>query len=422
MNKERQNTGTHKPEGFKDTPIGKLPADWEVARLDEIAVPLTETAGQNKYETVSISAGVGFVNQAEKFGKELSGKQYEKYIVLHKGDFSYNKGNSNRYPQGCIYRLNDRESAAVPNVFESFRIVKGCPEYYEQLFVSGFLNHQLYKKINHGVRDDGLLNLTSKDFYGCYVPVPSTLEQEKIAKILSCYDKLIDNNQQLIENYKLLKNHFINTLFPSQGSAVPEVRFPSFSDSWTQQTFGQVYSERNEPGNSTLQTLSVSIRSGVSNGELDSEALGKVVLRSKDKTTYKHVYPGDLVFNMMRVWQGAIGVAKLEGMVSPAYISAIPKGCLYPPFMNYLSKQEAIIYQINSLSYGVTDFRKRLYWDSFAKIQCTIPSFSEQQRITELLEELDNLTDLYHRKLRELKTQKQAIMHLLLSGIVRVSP
>ena len=68
-------------------------------------------------------------------------------IVLHRGYFSYNKGNSSTYPQGCIYRLKDREKAAVPNVFESFRIQNGNADYYEQLFISGFLNHQLNQAI-----------------------------------------------------------------------------------------------------------------------------------------------------------------------------------------------------------------------------------------------------------------------------------
>ena len=130
------------PEGYRATETGILPVDWQVKRLSEVATELTERAGQDKYETVSISAGIGFVNQAEKFGKELSGKQYEKYIVLHQGDFSYNKGNSKTSPQGCIYCLNDRETAAVPNVFESFRVEGQNAGYYEQLFLSGFLNKQ----------------------------------------------------------------------------------------------------------------------------------------------------------------------------------------------------------------------------------------------------------------------------------------
>lgn len=200
------------PEGYRVTEAGILPVDWQVKRLNEVATELTERAGQGVYETVSVSAGIGFVNQAEKFGKELSGKQYEKYIVLHKGDFSYNKGNSKIFPQGCIYRLNDREAAAVPNVFESFRIKEQDADYYEQLFLSGFLNKQLYSKINHGVRDDGLLNLTGKDFYSCMVPVPPIDEQKQIAKILAQCDKVIELKQQLIAEEEKKKRWLIENL------------------------------------------------------------------------------------------------------------------------------------------------------------------------------------------------------------------
>ena len=200
------------PNGYYITEAGILPTEWQVKKLNEVVTELTERAGQDMYETVSISAGIGFVNQAEKFGKELSGKQYEKYVVLHKGDFSYNKGNSKTSPQGCIYRLNDRESAAVPNVFESFRIKEQDADYYEQLFLSGFLNRQLYSRINRGVRDDGLLNLTGKDFYSCMVPVPPIDEQKQIAKILAQCDKIIELKQRLIAEEEKKKRWLIENL------------------------------------------------------------------------------------------------------------------------------------------------------------------------------------------------------------------
>ena len=139
----------------------------------------------------------------------------------------------------------------------------------------------------------------------------------------------------------------------------PNIRIKGFDGDWEQRSLGDIYTERNERGNDSLQILSVSIHGGVSDGELDEEGLGKVVRRSEDKSTYKHVYEGDLVFNMMRAWQGAIGVVKTEGMISPAYISAIPNTSVYPPFMDYVLRRKEAIDQINNLSYGVTDFRKR---------------------------------------------------------------
>jgi type I restriction enzyme S subunit len=194
------------------------------------------------------------------------------------------------------------------------------------------------------------------------------------------------------------------------GSKTPRVRFKGFVEPWEQKRLGELYTERNERGNDLLQILSVSIHSGVSNGELDSETLGKQVRRSEDKSLYKHLYAGDLVFNMMRAWQGAIGVAASEGMVSPAYITAVPSEAIYPPFMDFGLRRSQIVAQMNNLSYGVTDFRKRLYWDSFIRVLVNISSVSEQKKITNYLSHLDDLIVLHHRKHDKLVGLKKAML------------
>ena len=167
-----------------------LHGKWPVITLHELVIPLSEQVGDKKIEVLSISANIGFVNQSEKFGKDISGKQYSKYIVIHKGDFAYNKGNSKSYPQGCIYPLEDRETGAVPNVFIPFRLKHGHDyRFFKYLFESGYLNAQLYKRINSGVRDDGLLNLKDEEFFKCLIPVPPVKEQIQIANILSAADR-----------------------------------------------------------------------------------------------------------------------------------------------------------------------------------------------------------------------------------------
>ena len=179
----------------------------------------------------------------------------------------------------------------------------------------------------------------------------------------------------------------------------PSIRFKGFTDAWEQRKLGDVYTERNKRGNDSLKILSVSIHHGVSNEELDSNTLGKEVRRSEDKSLYKHVYLGDLVLNMMRAWQGAVGVVKSEAMVSPAYITAVPSAELYPLFMDFYLRRDEAIGQMNNLSYGVTDFRKRLYWDSFVKVLCHIPTVAEQERITVFFTHLDDTIALHQRKL-----------------------
>lgn len=176
---------------------------------------------------------------------------------------------------------------------------------------------------------------------------------------------------------------------------------------------GQLYQERKTPGNETLPILSVSIHTGVSDGSLDEDELGKRVKRSEDKSLYKQALTGDLVFNMMRAWQGAIGVVKTPGMVSPAYIVAEPNEGVYPPFMDFLFSTPQMINRIHRLSYGVTDFRLRLYWDSFVSIDCRIPQVDEQMKIAQFLSKIEQKIDAQQRLINALKSYKRGLVFAL---------
>ena len=189
---------------------------------------------------------------------------------------------------------------------------------------------------------------------------------------------------------------------------------------WTPYQLSDIYTERREPGNDTLPMLTVSIHDGVSDGELDDDELGKKVRRIADKTQYRVAKPGDLVFNMMRAWQGAIGVARSEGMVSPAYIVAKPNDKVYPLFMDYYMKTPRMVGIINRQSYGVTDFRKRLYWDSFAPISVVLPPIAEQKKIAAILTTQDKVIELKEKRLAEKQRQKKYLMQQLLTGKKRL--
>ena len=189
---------------------------------------------------------------------------------------------------------------------------------------------------------------------------------------------------------------------------------------WKRYTFGDIYTERKEPGDENLPLLMVSIHSGVSDGEVDEAELPKKVKRIEDKSQYKKAVSGDLVFNMMRAWQGAIGTVRTTGMVSPAYIVAKPNDKAYPLFMDYYTRTPQMINQIDRQSYGVTDFRKRLYWDSFTPIGCILPPVAEQQKIAAILTTQDKVSELKEKRLAEKQRQKKYLMQQLLTGKKRL--
>ncbi len=178
-------------------------------------------------------------------------------------------------------------------------------------------------------------------------------------------------------------------------------------EDWVENVLGDIYTERKEPGNEGLPLLMVSIHSGVSDGEVGEKDLPKRFKRIEDKSQYKRAVVGDLVFNMMRAWQGAIGSVRTEGMVSPAYVVAKPNDMVDPLFMDYYMKTNRMVHTIHRQSYGVTDFRLRLYWESFAPIPCVLPPAREQKKIAEILSAQDKVIELEQQEIAEIMKVKR---------------
>ncbi|GEQ99331.1 type I restriction-modification protein subunit S [Iodidimonas gelatinilytica] len=164
---------------------GAFPERWPLKALSAVSTPVRRKSAGNNHPVMTISAKSGFLMQSDKFARDMAGRSVERYTLLHEGEFAYNKGNSKTAPYGCVFRL-DRPTALVPFVYYCFALKPGLdPEFYEHLFAAGALNHQLSRLINSGVRNDGLLNLYSDDFYSCRVPVPPIDEQRKIARAMT---------------------------------------------------------------------------------------------------------------------------------------------------------------------------------------------------------------------------------------------
>ena len=80
-----------------------------------------------------------------------------------------------------------------------------------------------------------------------------------------------------------------------------------------------IYAERSQLGASDMELLSVTRNDVV---KPRSEIEGKDN-SSEDKSNYKIVRKDDMVYNSMRMWQGANGISPCDGIVSPAYLSLI---------------------------------------------------------------------------------------------------
>lgn len=194
---------------------------------------------------------------------------------------------------------------------------------------------------------------------------------------------------------------------------------------WKTVRVASLFQEAADEGEDGLPMLSVSIHSGISDKELGDDEMERKVTRSVDKRVYKRVRRGDLVYNQMRAWQGAFGTAKIDGLVSPAYVVARPKDGVNSTFIEHLLRAPSMIEEIRRRSRGITDFRLRLYWDQFKNIHVALPSPEEQREIVKFVEktlakvnaQLENLQCLEDK----LKEHRQALIRSAVTGEIDLS-
>ena len=134
-----------------------------------------------------------------------------------------------------------------------------------------------------------------------------------------------------------------------------------------------------------------------------------------DRSKYLRAVRGDVAYNMMRMWQGAVGIAPVGGLVSPAYVVARPFLEAHAPYYAYLFRTAAYMREIDTFSRGIVPDRNRLYWESFKQMPSAYPPLEEQRLIVRFLDWHGALTAKLIRAKKKLiallNEQKQGIIH-----------
>ncbi|QIL83936.1 restriction endonuclease subunit S [Diaphorobacter sp. HDW4A] len=149
---------------------------------------------------------------------------------------------------------------------------------------------------------------------------------------------------------------------------------------------GRLFGHRVETGFPDLPILEVSLRTGVRVRDMEN-LKRKQVMSQKEK--YKRAVKGDIAYNMMRMWQGAVGPAPVDGLVSPAYVVVKPYEEANSSYYSYLFRTAAYMQEVNKFSRGIVADRNRLYWESFKQMPSLVPPRPEQDQIVAYLRAKD---------------------------------
>lgn len=174
---------------------------------------------------------------------------------------------------------------------------------------------------------------------------------------------------------------------------------PCVPNDWQVLRNGRLFAHRVETGFPDLPILEVSLKTGVCVRDMQNMKR-KQVMSQKEK--YKRAVKGDIAYNMMRMWQGAVGAAPVDGLVSPAYVVVRPFELVNSTYYSYLFRTDVYMREVNKYSRGIVADRNRLYWDEFKQMPALVPPLAEQDQIVAYLRAQDVRIARFIKAKREL--------------------
>ena len=406
------------PEGYKKTSLGIIPIGWDICKFNHMFSRLMRKNKENNSNVLTISAQYGLISQTEFFNKDVSSEDKSNYYLLYKGDFSYNKSYSTGYPFGAIKQLSFYDKGIVSPLYICMQKTANntCPEYYLQYFEAGLFNREIKAIAQEGARNHGLLNIAVGDFFNTNIIFPPYQEQEKIAKILSAQDKVIELRQKEIEQLQILKKYYLQTLFPEKWENIPKIRFSEFHEPWERKALSDTAVYRN--GKAHEKDISEVKKYCVVNSKFVSTG-GE--LRKFSEKAIEPLYKNEIAFVLSDIPNGrALARTYLvednyKYTLNQRVAGITPKENTDPYFLSALMNRNAYFIKFDD-GVNQTNLSKK----DVMRFKACYPTKSEQVKIGEFLKTIDNIILLYKHRVEQEKQKKKALMQLLLTGIVRV--
>ena len=405
------------PEGYKRGKLGVVPEDWEEIPFSTLFTSTSDyTDDLEKYPLYSLTIEDGITAKTERYERSHLVKKENAYKIVRPNDYAYNPMNI-RF--GAVARHKGSSPVAVSGYYDIFTTVHESDRSFMDFFLISGPMITYYNRVSTGSLIEKQ-RVHFSDFLKFSLPLPPLEERKSIAKIIEAQNEIIEMNNSIIEQLKLLKKTLLQKMFPTKGSNTPEVRFPEFTVPWEQRKFSNFTraSGRRNRENLALEPYAITNENGFIPQNKAHDDFG--YMKDTDRSAYIIVTPKTFAYNPARINVGSIGY--YEGtenvIVSSLYEVFQAEDYIDDKFLWHWFKSAEFPRWITRLQEG--SVRLYFYYDKLCECQMYLPSLPEQKRIVEMLDSLDILITLYQRKRDEEKQKKKALMQLLLTGIVRL--
>ena len=418
----------YKETNFKETPIGKIPKDWNIVKLSNIArdiyYGITAKAVENNtglrmLRTTDIKDynvkwnTLPFCKITEKRG-DL------RRFLLQKDDLIIARAGTTG-----ISVLVDKKLDNV--IFGSYLIkVKLCEKVFPK-FMHYFCQSRFYW--NHIISSQAgstLKNISLPVLKSLNVPLPPLEEQKVIAYVLSTVDEAIQKTNEIIEKTERLKKGLMQELL-TKGIGHKEFKDTEIGripKEWNIVRLGKAL-ELCQYG------LSIPMKNEgkypiirmdeIVDGYVSPKISKFVDLDEKTFKTFR-LEKGDILFNRTNAYElvGRTGIFLLDGdYVFASYLIRLrPKPNMFDShFLNYY-----LIFINKKLKRLATKavHQANINATNLRKVKIPRPSLNEQRKIVKILLAVDKKLKMERAEKQRLEKIKQALMDLLLTGKVRV--
>ena len=175
---------------------------------------------------------------------------------------------------------------------------------------------------------------------------------------------------------------------------------------WKHKKIKDIFEERNiRDGKENLLTVSIS------KGVVPFNSMKREINSSSDKSNYKVVKIGDIAYNSMRMWQGACGVSKYDGIVSPAYTVIRAKEHENALFYFYYFKNERMKFIFQKNSQGLTSDTWNLKFPLLKRITVLTPENEKEQiRVSKLFNKVSLIVKQTGKEIAYLNLVKKFLL------------
>ena len=260
-------------------------------------------------------------------------------------------------------------------------------------------------------------NISKNKVMELEISLPNNEEQKLLGTFLQRIDLIITLHQCKLEKLKLMKKALLQKLFPKNGKHIPEIRFKGFTDAWEQRKLGECMN---------------SFAYGLNAAAKNYDGMHKYIrITDIDDETHNFIQSNltspDIDFNMdvsdYKLNVGDIVFARTGASVGKTYLYNPNDGDLYYAgflirgkvkedcdagfiYQNTLTKEYDSFIRITSQRSGQPGVNSKEY----ATFRLNIPCKDEQEKISKILNCLDELFTLHQRKLERLQEVKKDLL------------